>query len=295
MLKRYDCTKSIAIMQTTCQVYNIMINMLFTLSVRPDGKLNFRSLIATCIRHHQQCCLLVIGLISLTAGAANSAEINARKQVYAAALQAASADISQTATNQNWQGHTVKMNIFIPTEVSRYPVCNSQISVAAPANGPRDLSRLRYDISCRDGQGWAVAVTVKPDIYLPIWVAKNTLERGKVVAASDIELKKKNITAAQGGYITNPDEIVGLTVKRRIRNLQPVLPAQLEQPILVTRGQQVLMIAEQDGIEARMLGEALKNGRKGELIKVKNLSSGRTVTAMVEDIGSVRMLGISGG
>lgn len=83
------------------------------------------------------------------------------------------------------------------------------------------------------------------------------------MAPDDIELKKKNISTAQGGYITDPDEIVGFTVKRRIRNLQVVIPSQLEQPVLVTRGQQVLMIAEQDGIEARMFGEALKNGRKG--------------------------------
>ncbi len=53
------------------------------------------------------------------------------------------------------------------------------------------------------------------------------------------------------------------------------------------------MIAEQDGIEARMFGEALKNGRKGELIKVKNISSKRTVTAMVDDVAKVRMLGIA--
>ncbi|CQI88261.1 flagella basal body P-ring formation protein FlgA [Yersinia rohdei] len=257
------------------------------------GKQFFPSAMTFFIRRYCRGVCLFICLIPLWASTAHSAPTNTRKQVYAQALQAASADLSQTAKNKNWQGYTVKMNIFIPTEVSRYKLCQSALRVAAPLNGQRDLSRLRYDISCGDGQGWEVAVTVKPDIYLPVWVAKNTLERGKVVAPSDIELKKKNISAAQGSYITNPDEIVGFTVKRRIRNLQIVTSAQLEQPVLVTRGQHVVMIAEQDGIEARMLGEALKNGRKGELIKVKNLSSKRTISAIVEDIGKVRMLGIT--
>ena len=270
-----------------------MIKNRFSLFSSPNGKLNFPSLRPLLIRF--SCCWLPlsVGLISLYAGAANSAEIHARKQVYAQALHAASADISQTAKNKNWQGYTVKMNIFIPSEVSRYKVCKDGVRMAAPANGQRDISRLRYDISCPDAQGWEVSVTVKPDIYLPVWVAKNTLERGKVVAPDDIELKKKNISTAQGGYITDPDEIIGLTVKRRIRGLQVVIPSQLEQPVLVARGQQVLMIAEQDGIEARMLGEALKNGRKGELIKVRNLSSKRTVTAIVDDMAKVRMLGIT--
>ncbi|EKN3392488.1 flagellar basal body P-ring formation protein FlgA [Yersinia enterocolitica] len=280
-------------MQTTCQVYNIMIRNRFSLFPSPNGKHNFPSLRPLLIRFSCRWLPLSVSLISLYAGTANSAEIHARKQVYAQALHAASADISQTAKNKNWQGYTVKMNIFIPSEVSRYKVCNGGVRVAAPANGQRDISRLRYDISCPDTQGWEVSVTVKPDIYLPVWVAKNTLERGKVVAPDDIELKKKNISTAQGGYITDPDEIIGLTVKRRIRGLQVVIPSQLEQPVLVARGQQVLMIAEQDGIEARMLGEALKNGRKGELIKVRNLSSKRTVTAIVDDMAKVRMLGIT--
>ncbi|HEN3461703.1 TPA: flagellar basal body P-ring formation chaperone FlgA [Yersinia enterocolitica] len=280
-------------MQKTCQVYNIMIRNIFSLFPSPNGKHNFPSLRPLLIRFSCRWLPLSVGLISLYAGTANSAEIHARKQVYAQALHAASADISQTAKNKNWQGYTVKMNIFIPSEVSRYKVCNGGVRVAAPANGQRDISRLRYDISCPDTQGWEVSVTVKPDIYLPVWVAKNTLERGKVVAPDDIELKKKNISTAQGGYITDPDEIIGLTVKRRIRGLQVVISSQLEQPVLVARGQQVLMIAEQDGIEARMLGEALKNGRKGELIKVRNLSSKRTVTAIVDDMAKVRMLGIT--
>ncbi|EKN3442310.1 flagellar basal body P-ring formation chaperone FlgA [Yersinia enterocolitica] len=280
-------------MQITCQVYNIMIRNRFSLFPSPNGKHNFPSLRPLLIRFSCRWLPLSVGLISLYAGTANSAEIHARKQVYAQALHAASADISQTAKNKNWQGYTVKMNIFIPSEVSRYKVCNGGVRVAAPANGQRDISRLRYDISCPDTQGWEVSVTVKPDIYLPVWVAKNTLERGKVVAPDDIELKKKNISTAQGGYITDPDEIIGLTVKRRIRGLQVVISSQLEQPVLVARGQQVLMIAEQDGIEARMLGEALKNGRKGELIKVRNLSSKRTVTAIVDDMAKVRMLGIT--
>ncbi len=79
-------------------------------------------------------------------------------------------------------------------------------------------------------------------------------------------------------------------MKRRIRDLQPISPAQLDQPIMVDRGQRVVMIAEQDGIEARTMGEAMKKGRKGDMIKVKNESSQRVVSAVVDNMGVVRML-----
>jgi len=48
------------------------------------------------------------------------------------------------------------------------------------------------------------------------------------------------------------------------------------------------MIADQDGVEARTMGIASKKGRKGEMIKVKNESSEREVTAIVSEMGVVR-------
>lgn len=54
------------------------------------------------------------------------------------------------------------------------------------------------------------------------------------------------------------------------------------------------MIAEQNGVEARTMGEAMKKGRKGEIVKVKNDSSGRVVSAIVSDYGVVHMVYASG-
>lgn len=215
---------------------------------------------------------------------------SARKQIYALAVEVATADINREAKRKNWKDFNAKMNVFIPSEVSSYRVCSQPLQAALPTGDKRDLSRLRYDIRCEDANGWEVDVTVKPDIYLPVIVAKNTLERGAVISPSDIELKKRNISSSRAGVITNPDEVVGLTVKRRIRDLQPISPAQLDQPIMVDRGQRVVMIAEQDGIEARTMGEAMKKGRKGDMIKVKNESSQRVVSAVVDNMGVVRML-----
>ena len=64
--------------------------------------------------------------------------------------------------------------------------------------------------------------------------------------------------------------------------------SQLDSPVMVERGQRVLMIADQDGVEARTMGIASKKGRKGEMIKVKNESSEREVTAIVSEMGVVR-------
>lgn len=261
--------------------------IVFTQLLFPKRKSGFRPAAASFR-------LLLALTAALSAQAAFAAPVGststARKQIYAAAVAHATSAVKQEAKRRSWSDYQVKMNVFIPAEVSQYPACASPLTASLPGGDRLELNRMRYDVRCGDIGGWDVAVTVKPDIYLPVLIAKESLERGRVLAASDMQFKKHNISNTRGGYVTNPDDIVGLTVKRRLRELQPISLAQLEAPVMVERGQQVVMIAQQDGIEARTMGEALKKGRKGEMIKVKNSSSERIVTAIVDGMGVVRMV-----
>ncbi|MGV3345490.1 flagellar basal body P-ring formation chaperone FlgA [Enterobacteriaceae bacterium LUAb1] len=231
------------------------------------------------------CCLTFASM-----GWSSAPQESARKQIYKQSVTNATADIQRVAQQKNWQGYNSKLNVFIPSEVAQFHACTQALTSALPAQDQLNLQRLRYDIRCDDADGWEVSVTVKPDIYLPILVAKHTLERGQPLAASDVEIKKRNIAGMRDGYLTDPTDVVGLTVKKRLRDRQPVTPAHLDQPIMVGRGQRVLMIAEQNGVEARSIGEALKKGRRGEVIKVRNLDSQRIVSAVIESDGVVRML-----
>jgi len=229
-------------------------------------------------------------LLSVPLMAAQPAPKSARKQVYQQAVALASADLSRIGQVHNWPTFTSKLNVFIPGEVDGLARCARPLTYALPAGNTAQLARLRYDIRCGDPQGWELAVTVKPDVWLPVLVAKKGLTREHVLTASDVVMKKRNVVTLRDGFMTQPDEAIGLMLKKRVREFQAITPAHLTQPLLISRGQQVLMLAEQDGVQAKMLGEAMKNGRKGEIIKVRNVQSRRTVSAQVADRGVVRML-----
>ncbi|MGU3524188.1 flagellar basal body P-ring formation chaperone FlgA [Enterobacteriaceae bacterium C23F] len=237
---------------------------------------------------------LVFLLLTLGAFAAPTQAQNARKQIYVAVQLHASDIIRNEAKRRSWPDYQAKMNLFIPAEAAQLPACGKSLSVSFPGGDKVELSRMRLDVRCDEGQGWDMAVTVKPDIYLPVVVAKQGLERGHVISPNDIAIKKLNISNARGNYVTQPDDVMGLTVKRRVRELQPIALNQLDSPVLVERGQRVMMIAEQGGVQAQTVGEAMKKGRKGEMIKVKNESSERVVSAIVADSGVVRMVYASG-
>lgn len=90
--------------------------------------------------------------------------------------------------------------------------------------------------------------------------------------------------------MTNPDEAIGLTSKRALQPGKPITRNELVQPVLVKRDQPVMIVSHMDGITASMPGVALKNGRKGDVIKIRNSSSQRIISGVVDDTGVVTTL-----
>ncbi len=240
-------------------------------------------------RHFRLFAALPLLITNLSTASANdTAPLSARKQIYAAAQSHTASLIRQEARRKRWPDYQAKMNIFIPAEASQYRSCSQKLAVSHYGGETPDFYRLRLNVSCNDRQGWETAVTVKPDIYLPVIIAKTALERDQVLSEEDVTTKKININSTRGEYLTQVDDVVGMTVKRRIRDRQPITKHQLDMPLLVERGQRVIMVAVQNGVEARTVGEAMKKGRKGETINVKNQSSGKVVTAVVTERGVVQ-------
>ena len=64
-------------------------------------------------------------------------------------------------------------------------------------------------------------------------------------------------------------------------------PGLLTRPTLVKRGQRVKILASHDGIQASTLGEALENGQRDAVIRIRNLSSEKTIEAKVLEAGVV--------
>lgn len=224
--------------------------------------------------------------LGLSCSAAHAAD--ASLQLDKIARKSAQAEVKAMAQNQGWGKYDLQLETVLPAEASTLPVCKKN-PLATPT-ARRTLYRLRYDVTCPDAQGWTQTVAVKTAVNMPVVVAMQTLERGSIIAAQDVVLRVQDIAPLNGQFFTTSDEVLGQTVKRRISAAQIVNSAQLEQPIMVERGQSVLMVARQNGIEASTTGEAMKQGRKGDVIRVRNVSSQRTVDAIVVSPGVVHIL-----
>ena len=239
---------------------------------------------------------LALAMISapLSVACADVAPTTARKQIYAAVQEQASKLIRQEAKKRGWPKYSAQLNIFVPPDATQLPLCSTPLKTTLDTAGRVNLNRLRMTLRCDSAPGWTSSVAVKPDIAMPVLVASASLERGHVLTEDDLSLRKYNITGSRGDFIWQSEDVIGLKLKRRLREMTPITKNMLESPVMVERGQEVVMLASQDGVTAQTVGTAMKKGRRGETIKVKNESSGQEISARVTDFGTVLVSGKAG-
>lgn len=234
--------------------------------------------------------LLTLISVPIYGEAAGVQPTTVNKQIYEAVQKQMTTLIQSEANKRKWPKYTATYNIFMPPSATQLALCPAPLKTSTPGNGRANLSRLRVDVSCAGASGWEISVNAKPEIVIPLLMANTTLERGHVITEDDLAVKKYNIAGARSEMIWKKEDVVGMTVKRRLRALNPITQSMLESPILVERGQRIIMIASMDGATAQTTGLAMAKGRRGDVIKVKNESSGQQVSAQVTDFGVVTVV-----
>ena len=81
-------------------------------------------------------------------------------------------------------------------------------------------------------------------------------------------------------FVGDPSKVVA---RVSIPSGEVVLERFVEVPFAVKRGQLVKIVAKKGGIYVETLGRALQNGRVGDIIRVKNVYSGKVIEGRVEN------------
>lgn len=149
-------------------------------------------------------------------------------------------------------------------------------------------ARASVRVRCTDPENpWSVAVALRVSLYARVLVAKRALVRGDVVDADTTELATRDVLALGYGHIEEPSRYLGSRVTRPIPQGAALPPAAIAEPLLVTRGGTVTLLARGPAIDVRAVGVALEDGAAGARVRVRNTSSGRTVDGVVDSPGVV--------
>lgn len=112
-------------------------------------------------------------------------------------------------------------------------------------------------------------------------VLKYGTRRGDTIGINDITTMSLRSDAITDGMIVRKDELRGMTPRRVITAKTPILKTDLDKPTMVKRGDLVTMNLKRGSINITALAKALETGTKGDVIRLMNLDSKRTIEAQV--------------
>jgi len=105
--------------------------------------------------------------------------------------------------------------------------------------------------------------------------------KGELILESDIEYIKVKSTDIKAGMITNAQDIIGKTPRNTLNPMAPLFNSDMKLPVLVKRGQVVTMNLNSGRISLTTQGLATQDGKKGDVIKIENITSKQIITAVV--------------
>ncbi|MDO5642524.1 MAG: flagellar basal body P-ring formation chaperone FlgA [Paracoccus sp. (in: a-proteobacteria)] len=113
-------------------------------------------------------------------------------------------------------------------------------------------------------------------------VAARDLPAGTLITPEDLAWDE----TVPGG-LSDPDLAVGKQVRVAIYRGRPVVPGALRVPVLVSRNQIVRITFDSGALRIEAEGRALSEGAAGDMVRVMNLSSRKTLSALVTPDGTL--------
>ncbi|WP_229519221.1 flagellar basal body P-ring formation chaperone FlgA [Massilia rhizosphaerae] len=169
------------------------------------------------------------------------------------------------------------------------PPCSQQVAIE-PLD-TRSPQRMRFVARCPDTPGWRYEYVVRARVSAMVAIAAAPVAPNEALTDEQVTIERRDISNI-ADPISNPADAVGQMSRRMLRPGDILRSGQLRAPILVKRGDAVTMVARREGIEVSMAGEALDEGGKGAVVRVRNVGSGQVVRMRVVAPGTVEPIDI---
>jgi flagella basal body P-ring formation protein FlgA len=164
------------------------------------------------------------------------------------------------------------------------PSCPA-IEVTLPAT---NTALMTAKVECNT-PSWTIYVPVRLHAWTEAIVASVNLTPNTRLGAGDLTHGRVDMFSNNGGLVTEKAQAEGKTLRVGLLAGAPILAPFLELPIVVHRGQKVVLTLTASTMIIKTTAVALEDGRVGQDIALENPETRKTMQATVASDGTVEM------
>lgn len=214
--------------------------------------------------------------------ASNSDQITIRREANIVTADIIERSLRSALKEKGVEGnYKVEFNKGEPTIVLPNTLSERADIVDLKYNPQRDYFQADVVAPSVDNPLKKISVTGQIKRMVKVPVLRSTLQYGDIIGANDINFIDIEEQTLQHDVVMNANDMIGLTPRRIAYAGKLVLQGTLGKPQLVNRGDPVNITFREGPLVLSAKGKALQSGAKGDLVRVTNTTSSRTVDAFV--------------
>jgi len=147
--------------------------------------------------------------------------------------------------------------------------------------------QIAADVAGKEQARFWVKAEVR--VYDQVVVAARPLGRQETLSAKDLRLERREITSRTAQIFIRFDDVVGKQSIRAIQGDDVITASAIERPTLLKRGSPITLVFDSGILRVETQGVAEEGGKMGDLIQVKNSTSGKMLRGVVLDERNVKV------
>ncbi|MBL4803057.1 MAG: flagellar basal body P-ring formation protein FlgA [Emcibacter sp.] len=124
--------------------------------------------------------------------------------------------------------------------------------------------------------------------YVP--ALNKTVAPGRQITAQDITWVSMSTLGIGRNIIRDKSQLIGMTPRRGLRSKTPLRLTDLVRPEIVRRGTMISILFKSGKISLSAIGKAIEGGGRGDVIRVMNSKSHKTIDAVVTGPDQVQVI-----
>jgi flagellar basal body P-ring formation protein FlgA len=150
-------------------------------------------------------------------------------------------------------------------------------------------SRVLARVACKNTVSWTLNVPVDIHRKADVLVMRRAVGRGENIAVGDVIVQSRVLPGLTSPYVSRPTDLAGRLTRRPIPEGTAVTADALDAPLLIHRGQSVVLTARAGGLEVRAPGMAMADAAAEQRVRVRNLNSLKIIEGIADTAGVVRV------
>jgi flagellar basal body P-ring formation protein FlgA len=166
--------------------------------------------------------------------------------------------------------------------------CATALSVE-PIAGTQSMANSTISVSCARPAHWKVFVPVTVVRHVPVLILRRAVARGAHLTSNDVLVQMREVTGFAAPLLASPAQLGGRSTDRTLAAGTALTADMFTLDPVISRGQDVTLVVQADGLEVRAAGQALDDARRGQRLRVENLSSRKVVQGIARSSGVVEV------